>query len=123
MAILASSSKPQQPTAAPTAVAPAARTGPGASLSLAEAWEYAARLWDEPKATPGYEAIVHVQRDSFGLCVMLWKMFGEDLISFDLYSQMMSAVPEHGSRFLWPTTLEGAKQRAAFCREQAEKCK
>lgn len=95
-------------------------------LSLSEAWEYAARLWDAPIIDDIGEAYV-VPGLPFGydyacgLCTTLRGMKERKLITAQQRRKMLKAIPCHGDEFAWPTDLSGAKQRAAFCREQAQK--
>lgn len=86
-----------------------------------EAWLWLADLW----ASPDMDACVVIGGDQCtGLCRCIEVLRWAGRIDFRVYCGMRNRVdqlPNIGDSYLkWPTDLAGARQRAAFCREQAE---
>jgi len=89
-----------------------------------EAWLYIARRWDrarrcscDPHCT---SFIAHIESFACeGICVCIDLMPDVDKDVRERMAQKIYAV-QHGSLFLYPRTLAGAKKRAAFCRKQAK---
>ena len=86
-----------------------------------EAWLMLAKLWDRslsinPALTPGamINGIVRT-----GLCSSIVSLFYAALITLQQMHDMKAKLP-CVRRFVWPTTVEGAKERVAFCRKMAE---
>ena len=66
------------------------------------------------------------QPNAAGLCSTISLLRFRKLIDESQERRMLAALPFRGPvfvegvrPFLWPTTPEGAKQRAEFCRDQA----
>lgn len=97
-------------------------------LDLVDAWRWLERVWLEAKLNkdghnqhPDLGAVVFAPR---GLCHSLLRMNIMGIVDIGIYIAMCAVVNDAlqgtGKRFLFPTTAEGAKQRALFCRHQIE---
>jgi hypothetical protein len=101
-----------------------------------EAWLYMAEAWDRATLVVGSDLVrpcITFYLGSLGhcsgLCGTVARMFGRGDIYGDLCrridSKIQSVMQESqcyyigGFRFLFPHTLEGVRQRAEFCRQQA----
>jgi hypothetical protein len=93
------------------------------AMSESEAWSYLAKIWSEEyRVARG--SVVKGGNTLPGLCdsVVYLKRCG--LITAKMATAMLTALakePPHGGQygFVWPRTVEGARQRAAFCRRMA----
>ena len=99
-------------------------------LTIKEAWLRMAELWDNPIEGHSYieSYFVPIVLDYCqGLCTTITELVKGKELSVDdslLMDDIIAAlptVPMSIGGYKWPKTLEGAKQRAAFCREQAAK--
>lgn len=106
-------------------------------MSSAEAWEYLAKLWSEPwKDCKGFVS-VRVFKESlcYGLCGCLADMVQCNLLSRRTASNMLRSIEgrkgiptklpsgDITTGYIWPLTIEGAKERVSFCQAMAEKCR
>jgi hypothetical protein len=82
-----------------------------------EAWLKLAETWDKPDPFPAGGVWIK-EYGSLGLCGSISALF--DGVNQDMHARMISKIPKRTTLFVWPRTEEGAKQRAAFCREQAD---
>ena len=87
-----------------------------------QTWLYMAELWDNAKpdecgyfiAGPGLN----------GLCNTLGDIYAIDKIDKTLYVHMwnvLDKVPKLEAPYCWPKDAAGAKSRAQFCRDMAER--
>ncbi len=90
------------------------------SISLREAWLIQAEWWDAA-SVDGDSGKVTAQPKATGLCSTIPIMTFRKQITEKQERQMLAALPDRKPAYCWPTTPEGAKARAAFCREQANK--
>lgn len=100
-------------------------------LTLEEAWDELAVMWDSPKKTVGGRVYIENSLNLFdihecGICDTIRLLHQQNKITQTTRAQLEDATPPASRENLnypykWPRTLEGAKQRAAFCREQAKK--
>ena len=100
-------------------------------LTLKETWLKLAEMWENPILIDG-DAFVKTDEGhdlSSGLCGTLYYLRSTNKISKDVYDQIGKTIDEHlysinhpYGPWGWPRTLEGAKMRVNFCREQAAKC-
>ncbi len=87
-----------------------------------QAWLALAKMWDE--AEPDCEGDYCVDGLSYGLCYSIDAP--RISASEDVKCNMLDKVHRHPKSprskylFKWPTSKDGAKSRAAFCRKQAE---
>jgi hypothetical protein len=100
----------------------------------AEAWRYLQGLWEKtdiPCVIVG--TMLDNQDIRAGLCGCIHSMFQLDMIDRYVRSAMLDRItclpgflvtplPMDGVRFLWPISMEGARQRAEFCQQQVEEC-
>jgi hypothetical protein len=92
-----------------------------------EAWLYLADVWSEPKQCD--DGTWRCRNYTPGLCVSIGYLDDQAIISVETLYSMGAKIREyraqladvHWSAYLWPRTEEGAKQRAEFCKTQAEK--
>lgn len=86
-----------------------------------EAWLYLAQVWEgNVRYGPHCVEAVLFRDFAYGLCYTLDILEDNTLICRQVKTQMERKIPEHGIRFLFPTTLLGAKERVRFCLERAE---
>lgn len=101
----------------------------GRVLTTREAWLALARAWDKSEAC-GCGCGRRTARgmsNIAGLCAAISTLRHRGDITEQQEGQMLAALPARGPTvragvrpYLWPTTPEGAGQRAEFCREQAK---
>jgi hypothetical protein len=101
-------------------------------LSEREAWLKLAEIWDSPIVKDnaelglmGHRAFVEIKSvfgSPCGLCPCINVFHYLDWIDSGTAHVIHKKIPESRSfdGYVWPRTVEGAKQRAAFCREQAD---
>lgn len=96
-------------------------------LTTRDAWKEMARWWDNASVCGCGCRRQVVMPNCAGLCSALGIMRHRGYITSQQEERMLATLPEGGivyvrgvRPFLWPTDEEGAKQRAAFCREQAK---
>jgi hypothetical protein len=93
-------------------------------MSESEAWSYLARMW--ARAVRGGTHEVRSQgRTLRGLCegvsVLLWNGRITLKVSGAMHAAITKEPPQGGRNgFVWPRTVDGARQRAAFCRQMAQ---
>lgn len=106
-------------------------------MTSAEAWEHLAKLWSEPwKGYKGFACVIIRTRSAcFGLCGCIENLLIEGLISKEVERSMVRSIkrlekPDNLESsdyklvgYFWPLTMEGAKERSAFCQAMAEKCR
>lgn len=88
-----------------------------------------AELWDKPRVDVNKRAYVVTESiRRCGICGTLNFLYDTGKISTDvylsIYRKIGPIVDQHGrpTGYLSPRTIEGAKRRAALCRELAEQC-
>jgi hypothetical protein len=90
-------------------------------LTEREAWLQVAELWDG-----AYESVSGIITDNCdsGICTCIDDL-EDNLISPDMADSMRDKIEGAKTKksdvWLFPLTMEGAQQRAAFCRAQARK--
>ena len=102
-----------------------------------QAWMYLETIWSYPVSIPGRN--VTSRSGSHGLCGDIMKMWVDGTISDNTRRTLLTAI-DHIPRektllygpvlpfdvqpfgFVWPCTLEGARQRVEFCHQQAQLC-
>lgn len=80
-----------------------------------EAWLLLAERWDRPKMS---DDIWVNSENEIGLCTGIDFLEVYHRIDRETAEIMASKIPKCAT-FAWPTDQDGARQRAAFCREQA----
>lgn len=88
-----------------------------------EAWLWLAEIW-ETRTNTGAFSRTYVEVAGMrctGLCTCISSLYDDDTISWDVACRMRAKVPPSPDQcdYVWPRTLAGAKQRAAYCREMA----
>lgn len=97
--------------------------------TLKAIWLYIAATWDNPVCNliDEYEAYTVPGLFSSGICGSISRLNDVGYISTTQERSLMKRLQKHPNResclYLWPRTLEGAKERAAFCRAQARRCR
>jgi hypothetical protein len=81
-----------------------------------EAWLDLAELWDVPFTENDSVVVAFGQQRAHGLCGSISLLPG---LTDEQRATMFAKVALPDGSYRWPLTLEGAAQRAAFCREQA----
>jgi len=104
-------------------------------MTSAETWEYLAKLWSNPwLGCNGFVSVrVFDKSVCYGLCGCLTDMVESKLLSRRTASNMLRSIEKMekgiptklppGTGYLWPLTIEGAKERVAFCQAMAKKCR
>lgn len=98
------------------------------------AWLVCAALWDEPE-TDEHEkhsawVVVEEPRVAYGLCGTIAQLWNAQMITGEVAVRMKMVLQDvkkedvsgGSAGFYWPTDVDGAKMRAAFCRKCAERC-
>lgn len=90
-----------------------------------EAWLYCADLWDSPFVDTDGGCWVYANGcKSMGLCSTICWMFEEESALYqamlDKIGLLAASMDRDHENFLWSIDTEGARQRAAFCRRQAQ---
>lgn len=80
------------------------------------AWDLTALLWDVPFVENDSVVVAYGAQRAHSLCGSISLMPG---LSDELRATMHAKVALPDGSYRWPLTLEGAAQRAAFCRERA----
>lgn len=57
-----------------------------------------------------------------GLCACINILIHRGAITETQGAMMRRMIPENNGKFVWPTTREGAKDRAEFCEQAAGRC-
>lgn len=83
-----------------------------------QAWTYLARRWDVAAQGGQREALI-LRRQHLGLCGSLRHLYHQARITSIVLTEMESRIPRGGAAYVWPMTVRGARQRAAFCRKMA----
>ena len=97
-------------------------------LTIKEAWLYLAELWDKPQIYGDDVPYAVLRHDLYSMCLChsVTDLWHAGLISLGTGRWMkgivLSIPRRDGSAFRWARDIEGARQRAAFCREQAALC-
>jgi hypothetical protein len=95
-------------------------------LTEKEAWLFLADIWEHASTRP---LMIHVNccgRPSPGLCYCIKLLLTDGHISNRIAHKMVNRIDRELDRlgaqsYLYPFGQEGAKQRAEFCKTQAEK--
>ena len=91
-------------------------------LTLKEAWLRMAELWDNPRESYYGPTVFDCCQ---GLCTTIEELVKKKELSVDDSLLMYDIIAELPTLYIgsykWLRNLEGARQRAAFCREQAAK--
>jgi hypothetical protein len=82
-----------------------------------EAWLDLAELWDVPFGEDDSLVVAFGAQRAHGMCGSITLLPG---LTDDQRATMFAKVALPDGSYRWPMTVEGAAQRAAFCREQAE---
>ena len=95
-------------------------------MSEYQAWLYLAELWDDAKPNEyGDHSIIIFDKAVNCLCNSLKYLYFEGKINPTLYLYMWNVikrVPRLAlSEYCWPKDAAGAKSRAKFCRDMAER--
>jgi hypothetical protein len=90
----------------------------GIPMTEQEAWLTLALLWDVAYEAPDESVVVYFAdgKRAHGLCGSISLLPG---LTGEQRATMNAKVALPDGSYRWPLTLEGAAQRAAFCREQA----
>jgi hypothetical protein len=104
------------------------KSAPPKFLSTREAWLELALWWDNTSRCKCGCGRMVAASNAAGLCASLAILKFRKLISESQEDQMLASLPIVGNEFVpgvrpfcWPTDEAGAKQRAEFCREQADR--
>lgn len=92
-------------------------------MSEREAWLHLAKAWTEPFTDDGDVCVIDQTGlgFNFGLCHCIEDLEMYDFISIAVETRMLNKIPARSEDddYCWPLTVEGAGQRAAFCRKMA----
>lgn len=91
-------------------------------LAIADAWDHAIECYCEIANRSRAEARIEGHL-SEGVCACIAILQASGKITLPLTMVMARKVETQDGSYRWSPTMESAPLRAAFCREQAEKCK
>lgn len=96
-----------------------------------QAWLLIAKAWDKPRVFTDDGVLIYFatiwKYKYCGLCPCVYVMEENERIDEFTRNSMLTKIESETRKkgahhpFIWPTTLSGAYQRAAFCRKQAAK--
>jgi hypothetical protein len=96
-------------------------------MSESEAWTYLAEAWTAAYRARRCSATGPEHRRWYGLCLSVDYLRARRWVSRRTYQSMLDTLKRAVERsgrtdgFAWPSTVEGARQRARFCRRMARR--
>jgi hypothetical protein len=96
-------------------------------MNESEAWTYLAEAWEDAYRARRSDVYIPGEWVWDGLCEAVLCLHMRRQIAQHTYRVMLRALKDEAARvgrkgvFVWPPTVNGARQRAAFCRRMARR--